>query len=271
VTYRTIEDSPHGGAPQEFYLVTSGASTWRVTPGDSPETIADPTTPHEYAPLRMTRESLSYGEEDNSGDLVVTIPVDHAIAQLFAAGTPAEPVYVTVRAIHRSDPDAEAEVWGPGTVTGCSLDDRDAKLTIAPFFGKLRRRVPGIVFSSQCPYVLFGSGCELVADDWNASGTVSAVDGTEVTATVFGTQADGWWRGGFVRWADGRRSFVVAHVGTTVTLANAKPGLSPGATFDVFPGCDGTETVCREKFDNLVHHLGFPRIPRRNPFERSIV
>jgi len=30
--------------------------------------------------------------------------------------------------------------------------------------------------------------------------------------------------------------------------------------------CDHLEITCRDKFDNLVNHLGWSRLPGRNPF-----
>jgi hypothetical protein len=30
--------------------------------------------------------------------------------------------------------------------------------------------------------------------------------------------------------------------------------------------CDHLETTCRDKFDNLVNHPGWSRLPGRNPF-----
>lgn len=270
MTFRQHEDSRHSGAPQEFFLFAMGTTAWRVTSGDAPVVLTDP-DPETYEPLAMSCDQLTFGEEDTAGDVTITIPCDHAIAQLFVGGGPSVPLRVVARTLHRADADAEIHVAFTGEVIACDFEGPAARLKCAPMFGKLRRLTPGIAYQAQCAWVLFGAGCSLNADDFQATGTVTAVSGRQVTAVVFGTQADGWWRGGWIKFADGRRRFVVAHTGTTVTLMNVQPGLAPGDAFDVWPGCDRTEAVCAAKFSNLVNHMGFPRIPHRNPYERSIV
>jgi hypothetical protein len=44
--------------------------------------------------------------------------------------------------------------------------------------------------------------------------------------------------------------------------------LADNNTVMVYPGCDGRIETCRDKFDNLIHFLGFPFIPDENPATR---
>jgi len=100
---------------------------------------------------------------------------------------------------------------------------------------------------------------------------VTSIDGADLVSNDFDAFADGWFNGGWVERANGDRRFVVSHVGDRVTLMS--PFLSDLAvldTVDAYPGCQGTEAVCTSKFNNLPNHLGFARVPGRNPHEGRI-
>ncbi len=78
---------------------------------------------------------------------------------------------------------------------------------------------------------------------------------------------DATYRGGFILWS-GQRRFIVEKVGQDVTLMSPFIGLTVGQTVKAYAGCDGTETVCAQRFANLDKHLGFARVPYRNPHTR---
>ena len=64
--------------------------------------------------------------------------------------------------------------------------------------------------------------------------------------------------------------WITAHVGDTLTLSYPFKGMAPGETVSVFPGCDGLESTCRNKFNNVLNFSGFTRLPSKNPFSSSI-
>ena len=75
-----------------------------------------------------------------------------------------------------------------------------------------------------------------------------------------------WFRGGRLESADGEARFIADHVGNTVTLISPLPGLASLDLAWAYWGCDHLEATCRDKFANLVNHLGWSRLPGRNPF-----
>lgn len=87
---------------------------------------------------------------------------------------------------------------------------------------------------------------------------------------------DGWFRGGILVTETGIRRFILDHIGDTIILIKPIPGfaeLSEEVPQNVilYPGCDRTTKMCREKFDNLPNHGGFPFMPSRNPFNGSSI
>lgn len=262
--YETYERSTSDGCPVECYLFTSGATAYRYTSADEPIVLSTGT----YAPTVVIRDGADFSAEDTTGNITVRIPRNDPVALLGVAYVPPSPVTLTVYRKHRGDP--ETIVYWQGRVVSWAFDGPECSLTCAPISQVFRRRVPSILFESQCNWALYGSGCTVAKVSFKDSGTVSAVDGVTVRAVVFGTRPAGWYTNGWVELASGERRFVVDHVGDAVTIMSAFSSLSVGAAVDAYAGCDRTEAVCAAKFNNLVNHLGFPRIPTRNPFGGSI-
>jgi uncharacterized phage protein (TIGR02218 family) len=120
-------------------------------------------------------------------------------------------------------------------------------------------------------HALYGRGCRLDIEAFFVTGTASARSGLTVTVAEAALQADGWYRGGVLRHA-GLLGFITSHAGDALTLAGRmqelEAAIDSGAAvpIDIAPGCDLRRATCKNKFDNLLNHGGFPDIPGRNPF-----
>jgi uncharacterized phage protein (TIGR02218 family) len=273
VTFEEKELSQFGGAPTEFFKFRMGATVWRFSSSDVSTYIDEPggEAGASYDCAAITREAADYSQEDNSANVTVTVARDNAVAQLFLAYVPVLPVHLTIYARHRSDLDEEAIIVFVGRVLSCNFTGAEARLTCAWVTQTLQRRVPSIVASRRCAHVLFDAGCTLDQGDWNDAATLSSVDGVTIVSATFDARSDGWYLNGWVQInggpGDGERRFVVGHLGDTLTLMNPFPaGVIAGATVKAFAGCQRTLAECADKFDNLVNHLGFDAIPKRNPY-----
>jgi uncharacterized phage protein (TIGR02218 family) len=250
--------------PVECYKFTHGATVFRYTSADRSITLAqlDSGT---YTPTVLDRDAI-----DTTQAIGVRMPAANAVAQLFALYNPISPVALTIYRKHRLDP--EEIIIFVGQVVTASFDGPQATLTCAPISDAFRRLTPSIVYQSQCNWNLYGTGCGLNKNNFKDSGAVLAVSGAIVRATVFGTRPAGWYNNGWAELANGDRRFIIDHIGDAITLQSPFPStLTVGAAIDAYAGCDRSEAACMSKFDNLLHHLGFPRIPSRNPYEGSIV
>lgn len=253
------------GAPVECYKFVQGSNTYRWTSADVSVTLTDGT----FTPTTIQRDALDFSQEDTAQNLSIHVPKDNAIATLGRAYNPPTAVTVTIYRKHRDDP--EEIILFVGKVMSWQLKGPEAELICAPISEVFRRRVPSIVYQGPCNWTLYGVGCGIAKASFKTSGFVSAVAGTTIRASAFSSHPDGWFTNGWAELASGERRFIVAHVGDQITVQPAFTGLAAGTAIDAYAGCDRTEATCAAKFNNLVNHLGFPRIPTRNPFDGSLV
>ena len=85
-----------------------------------------------------------------------------------------------------------------------------------------------------------------------------------MTATVFGTEDNGYWVGGRL-YCGQETAFITAHSGSTVTLLRAFSGAAINDSVTVSPGCDQNPETCHTKFSNIINFGGFDAIPDKDP------
>jgi uncharacterized phage protein (TIGR02218 family) len=267
VSFSARERSAYGGQPLECFRFSQGANVWRYTSADRTVTI----TPGTFTPEAIDRDEIDNNQEEGSGNLVLRLPRTNPVVQLYLDGAlPATPTLVTMYQAHRGD----AEVVSPfsGVVGGVAFEDMSkATLTCSPAERTFRRSLPILTYQRPCNWALYSADCGVAKLDFRDVVTVLGVSGAVVTAAEFALRADGWFTGGYLEDpATGEVHFVVKHIGSTVTLMNAFHVLAPGATLHAFAGCDRSEATCASKFSNLVNHLGFARVPQRNPYSGAV-
>lgn len=255
-----------GAPPLEIYEITQGASVWRETSADETVTYDG----HDYVPSEITRGPLADSSESSGGALEIRLPRTHPVAALLIGPPPATPITIVLRQGHRGDANWAIAFTGQVLTPSFDKDTGLATLQCASAGQFLNQQSPGYYYQWPCGHVCFSELCGLVAADYRVSATVTAVDSLSVTAAAFAGYPDGYFNAGWVEDALGRRRFITSHVGETVTLSEPLPDLEVAAALQAFPGCDGFESTCEAKFGNLVNHLGFPRIPTRNPFQRAL-
>jgi hypothetical protein len=272
MTFDAQEQSVYGGSPGEFYAFAMGSTTWYLASGDVPVTISG----HPYTPAPITRSKIEHSGEEWSGDLDITLPKTHPIAVLLDGPAPIVPLTLTAFRKHRSDA-AVVQFFGPAQAVGINFRGPDARITFAPISRVLKRLVPSLVFQSQCPLALYGTRCGVNVASFSRSATITAVSGATLESDQFaldpqGNAApNGYYTNGYVELTNGDRRFTVGHVGTALALMYGFPAGSVAVDDQVVvaAGCDRSEATCDSRFDNLDRHLGYCRIPYRNPFEKG--
>jgi uncharacterized phage protein (TIGR02218 family) len=114
-------------------------------------------------------------------------------------------------------------------------------------------------------------GIDLADPRWRTSGAVLAMTGpSQLTVTLDGGFADGWFAGGRLRWTAGANVGLDADVraqaasGDAITLDLWQPparAVAPGDGFSITAGCDKRFSTCRQKFANALNFQGFPHMP----------
>jgi uncharacterized phage protein (TIGR02218 family) len=249
--------------PIELYLFAQGAVEWKQTSGDADYVVG----PRTYSPEYLVRGQDAYSQEDWAGNVEVRVKRSNPITALFISGIPVSPVSLTIYRLMRGDSPVPRFI---GTVVGCSFEGSEAVLTCAPISQQIKRAFPIFVVQFQCNLALYSPRCGVSKAAFKLSTTVSSSSGLNVTLASVGGHPDGWFNNGFLELASGDRRYITTHVGSVVTLQRPFLSLPNGTAVDAYPGCDRTEPTCTSKFGNLPNHLGFARVPTRNPYTKAI-
>lgn len=131
----------------------------------------------------------------------------------------------------------------------------------------------GRMYTLQCDADLFDSRCKVNPSGYSNTGTVLTTNSARAfTTTDSGvlTRASGFFNRGRLIWTSGNNNGysmeVKVHTKRTsdaaVTLWELMPyDIEVGDTFLIRAGCDKSIETCKAKFDNVINHRGFPRIP----------
>lgn len=246
------------GEPFEGYWFTCGSNSWRFINGDTDRIIQG----FLYVHGVVLRDEIDQNEESRAGSVKVQISLDNPVAEIFKGLISPRPVSLVIFAGQVGE--TEVRVCFTGMVASVKRQNT-CELTCVTENDTMKQDVPGLHYQAQCPRDPFSEGCTLRRQDWEVLGTIASISGNIVTSPVFATKPDGWFNGGWLEY-NGTAMAIVEHVGQNLTLFFPLEGLAPGVNVVTYPGCQGTEYVCDTKFNNLVNHLGFARIPSKNPF-----
>ena len=264
MTYEAKETSAYGGSPVELYEFRHGPVTYRYTSGDDAITYLGQV----YSPASIRRPRIEQGQELNRSELVLNVPRDLSVADLFRIYPPTEVVLLTIRRQHRNDSET-AIVW-QGRLLNVTWRDSEADLSCEPVGTSLRRTGLRRKFGRQCPHMLYGVACRVNQLSYKTSGEVTAIAGNTVSVAAFAGHADGWFDGGVIEVlrADGvlDRRMIRSHIGDTVTVSAAFVDLAVGASVDAYPGCDHSLATCDAKYSNSENYGGWPFSPGSSPF-----
>lgn len=267
VTFDDREQSRYGAQPIECFHFEQGANDWKFTSADMVVTLPV----GEFQPIPISRNALEFSEEDTGETIEVKVPRDNSVAALFIGDLPSSPVRVTIYRAHRGD-ETLAISWFVGQVWKVEFQGTSqAVLVCKSVIAQLERAYPIVLVQAPCNHVLYSNQCKANPTTSRDLVTISTVDGVTIVSGNFAGRADQWYQGGTLQTLDGsERRFIADHVGDTVTLISRMPGLQSGAQVWAVWGCSHLEDACLNKFANLDNFLGFPRIPKRNPYEGRI-
>lgn len=261
-TYDEREKQRYQGEPVECFRFVQGENTWLFTSAD--EEIALPIGL--FVPETISRPDESeYSQEDSSDSIEVHVAATNPVAELYIGDVPTSPVWLTLYSAHRGD-EASPVTTFTGKMTRSRFDESEAVLVGTNVMADLNKNVPVLQMQTPCNHILYSSECGADPSACSDSITVTTVDGRTVTSNDFALRPDGWYSGGRLLSGDGEMRFIADHEGDTVTLISPMPGLESLDQVWAYWGCDHLEETCAEKFDRLNNHLGWSRLPGRNPF-----
>jgi len=266
MTYDAREKSRHAGQPVEGFRFALGDQTWLFTSADREITLPS----GGFTPEVITRTELDFSQEDTGETIEFAVSRTNPIATPFIGDLPSSPMWVTVYRAHRGEESLAVAIYS-GRIIRARFEESQAVLVGASLMALLSRPVPVLAMQNPCNHVLYSAGCGANPTTSRDPITVTTVDGKTVVSNDFALRPDGWFSAGrLVNQESSETRFIADHVGDTVTLISPLPGLASLDEVWAYWGCDHLEATCLGKFDNLVNHLGWSRLPGRNPFTGRI-
>jgi uncharacterized phage protein (TIGR02218 family) len=157
-----------------------------------------------------------------------------------------------------------------GNVAEVDISRNLATFTINSYLELLNQNLPLNLFQATCVNTLYDASCTLSQSSFQSTGSAGAGSTNSTIYSVL-SQATGYFNLGTITFTSGVNSGVSRTISTFVNNGSNNPisviapfpsAPSPGDTFDIYPGCDKTQSTCAQKFNNLRNFRGFPFIPQ---------
>lgn len=284
MTYDIFEESTQLGEPIEVYDFRHGNEVYRYTSASNNVTWKGNTYIAKYG---ISRNSVSQDAEDYSGRVEIVLSRKSEVARMYIEYLPTSQVEITINRFHAddSDPDNNFVQVFKGTVLTCKFNQLEATLKCAPMTASFKRVIPIHTFQASCNHTVFSQttqsgdsahtgvyhGCNANPSLYLVDTTVQAVNGATLVIDALSAKADNYYQGGIVYLDNGETRMIRQHIGNTVILEHRIQGLKAGNAVKVLPGCDGQESTCRNKYNNVANFSGFSRIPFNNPFTTDFI
>lgn len=283
MTFNTRERSQQDGSPVELFLVVYGseaAANFRFTDAPRALTVGGDV----YEPVPVKRSSSKTNGNGTGGDITITVPITHPVADLFIGYPPSFPVAVLIRQGHMPEfptldqPDEDFIFAFAGIITDANRQDSEVTLTCKMPTSDLE--LPGIRrhYQRPCAHVLYGERC---AASRNAARTVAEVVTVNTGSRIINFGSTDWQKanaspanyiGGYVTWETSRGTefgSIIDATANTVKVIGSMREISAGTEVSIYLGCGYDLTSCLRLHDNVVNYGGQPWIPTINPVKTN--
>lgn len=275
MSFEQLEKSPRHGAPVELYRFdTGGGIILGYTDAETDIVYAGDT----YDAVPVARDGIQLTGTLDQAEIEVSLPRTAALVDLFRVFPPSYVVWLTIYHGHLSDRVASPEFLSifTGRVINLKIIGLEARLTVVSAITSVRR--PGLRrhYQRGCPLVLYGPVCRAA----KVARLVTRVDSNTFNSVVGEPIGDlgaelNEFLGGTIEWetAVGRQEirnvYGIGQVpnSTRIELVLSGPieTMPIDAVFSLYLGCDHVESVCQNRFNNMVNYGGQPWIPLKNP------
>lgn len=266
-TYAQLDASIQDAAPVHLIQMVLDGVTYRYT-----------NRPGGYYALSQQWEYgiFTFGEvatdvDINKNDLSIELPRDNAVAELIYRGVQNDVTSITLFRDNENSSDGPIAYW-KGRLASYQIRKNKMQFKCESVFTSMRRPGLGAKMGRNCPWILYGRGCNLDVHDSGADAlyvvaTVTAISATGLTLTIpeAALQSDGYYRGGMVMDDAGVCRYIRSHSGNQIVISIIHDGFASSAPVRIYPGCDRTTTVCDGRFNNLANYGGAP-YTNINPF-----
>lgn len=266
MTYELIETSLDSGKPIRLYKFSRGVTSWGYCTADRDITHLGV----KYRSTAVSDNTIRQSGEATADTFEVTLPAAADIAQMYRGVGPSKAIDITVYDMHYGD--TEAIISYIGSIYAVKFPAQDRSKIICNT-DSISLKLLGLRYTwgRNCNYTVFERGCEVNRDLYKVEALVQSMDGLTISSATFATLDDDWFAGGYVEWQQGVGNFetrgIVSHTGSVLELLGGTEGILLGSTVAVYPGCNGTLSICSGKFSNSDNFGGNPHQPGKSPFD----
>lgn len=253
-------------AQVELYRFTEQGSTdvWTFTSSDKSITYNSEL----YQAISIDRSGTEVKNDLAKADLTITLPIDNEMGLRWLRDNGELIVGLTL--FQRNKAGVTNVVW-KGRLASTIPGMNSIQLKFESIFTSLRR--PGLRarYQRSCRHTLYGRGCLLDPEAFSVTSALTAATGRTLVCTAAALQDNGYYIGGMLRSPDGVLSFIVDHIGSSITVQrlsySLQQAINEGFPFnvDLYPGCDHSRATCKNKFNNKLNYGGYDFIPTKNP------
>lgn len=274
MTYAAAETGQLSGSPVEIYEFTYQAQAMRFTSSGSPVTYLGQT----YVPYAMQRGPIASQASSVEQTLDITAFRDFPPAQLYKIQAPSSVVNLTVRRKNLSDSGASfATIWVGRALNAAWQTGNRVLLLCETDLASMKRLGLRRRYQLNCPYDLYGGGCNLAAASFGTVVSSFSAIGRSVTVPALITSVDNYYAGGYLTYPSVLTGVtevfaIRSSASGVMNLALTPYGIETATTMTVFRGCNHTTDACKtfpvtgEANGNLSNYGGTPYIPNINPF-----
>lgn len=274
MTYAAAETGQRSGSPVEIYEFAYQSQAMRFTSSGAPVTRSGQV----YTPYAMQRGAIGSQSTSVEQTLTITAFRDFPPAQLYKIQAPSSVVNLTVRRLNLSDTSGSfATIWIGRVLNAAWQAGNVVQLVCETDLASLKRLGLRRRYQLNCPYDLYGNGCNLAAANFGTVASSFSAIGRAVTVPSLITQADNYFAGGYLTYPSALTGItevfaIRSSAAGVMNLALTPYGIETATTMTVYRGCNHTTTVCEtfpvtgESNGNLANFGGTPYIPNINPF-----
>lgn len=294
MSFDSMERSTYGGQPYELYRFVMGTTVWCYTSSQTIKAFQG----EYYLPETISHTAVEQNTDVFSGQIEVTLPLQHVVAKGFINYAPPAPMWLTIWKNHEGLTADEAQIVRKGRVLKAT-HEQNVKLVVRPSLSSTRTKGPAPIYQGACNWHLYSPACgatinwiTLTVFDIGSMPTSDffyfLADPTEdpsVNLDAYALKNSFGYRmptlaGGLLQNPlTGEMVRISRHTSehdgpplSTNSLQLEVPLSTPianGDTFYVTKGCDKTLNHCRF-WGRLQSYMGFPRFRGRDPFKQGI-
>lgn len=240
----------------ELYLFKNGT----IYNGFSPSILNKTFNGREYIATAIIRSKLVLTSNYEKSAIDFTFPKNNVFAKDMLLNLPENPVEVTIY--------KDGIVYWLGKIIDTKANPTSIILSCDSEQFTLARKGLTARMSPECRHTLYSPNCGvnklLFKTDF------SNITPTSINITVSGLSSpNGTYDNGIAEF-EGQSRRIVKQVGSLITLHHAFTlPVGTSGTLSIYPGCNLTETDCKNKFNNLLNNGSFSRMAHINPFSST--